>query len=105
MKNDFRVVFEEQRWSRIEGWIIKDNKQRIRLDFLLEYYISNNVELSKKIKGKIKNNSIMKEYSIKLFEKFMKFTDNGLNFNFEDYIKWQKTDNLETQKILNLINN
>lgn len=106
MKNNFKLEYVDQNWDGIEGWVVKENEFKVRLDALLEYYISKNVELTYSIiKGKTKNISYVKKYSSSLFEKFLKLTNEGREFDYDKYMKWQKTDNPKiVEKVIKLMN-
>ena len=104
MKEKIEIKFIDQRLDGWEAWIGSDNKFWIRLDFLLEYYISKNVILSKKMKEHTSTQLPVKQYGEQMFNKFMDITSNGEKFSYDNYSKWLKMDNPEIQKALVLIN-
>src|SRR5690606_5351077 len=101
---EIELKFIDQRLDGWEAWIGSDNMFWIRLDFLLEYYISKNVNLSRKMKNETFTKPTVKQYGVKMFNKFMKVTSNGEKFSYEGYSEWLKTDNPEIQKAVGFIN-
>ena len=102
-KDIIELKFLEQRWDGLEAWIRKNQCDIwVRLDFFLEYYISGNVNLSKKYKGQLKNKEVIKQYSELLYSKFLKETSGGSEFNPQEYINWQKNNKDDINKVLEL---
>lgn len=101
MENKIELKFVEERWEGIEGWIGNDNNYWVRLDFLLEYYLSKNLKLSHKYKNK---EISQKKYFELLFEKFKKNNSKTIKFNIEDYKKWSNMENPEIKKVIEMIN-
>ncbi|MCL6296361.1 hypothetical protein [Jejuia spongiicola] len=91
MNNKFKLKYIEQLGEVTEAWIGSDGNYWVRLDFLLEYFVSNNVILSQKYKGKLDDFCLAKEYYESLFYKFMANTSKGDKFNFDEYLDWQIT--------------
>lgn len=104
MNNKVKIKFIEQRWEGFEAWIGNDNSYWVRLDFLLEYFISSNVNLSQKFKGQLDDSEIVKKYYKSLFNKFMMHTSNGKEFNYDDYMEWQKNNKIEVERTIKSIN-
>ena len=104
MKNKVEIKYTEQRWEGFEAWIGSDHTYWVRLDFLLESFISKNVDLSKKFKGQLNDFNIAKKYYESLFDKFMKTTSNGEEFNYDNYLNWQKNNKIEVARAITNIN-
>jgi hypothetical protein len=101
---DLKLKKIDHRWEPSEYWLGNDELFWVRIDFLLEYYISKNLEISKEYKKKLKEENSLKEYAEILFAKFMKVTLNGNQFNYDDYVQWLKTSNPEIKEVLTLFN-
>lgn len=92
-----------QRLDGDEYWLGSDSIYWVRLDFFLEYYISNNCDLSKELK-KSKDVNKLGTYAKKLFQKFNDLTSQGSDFEYEKYMRWQDISNPEIQKVLEFFN-
>jgi hypothetical protein len=89
LDNDqIEIKYVDQRLDGIEGWIKKGNSDWIRLDFMLEYFLSSNVGVTKKYKGQLKNRNKAERYNEELLSKFKRQTNNGKSFDYEKYKKW-----------------
>lgn len=89
MNNDeIEVKFVDQKFDGTEGWIRKQNTDWIRLDFMLEYFLSSNVGVTKKYKGQLNNRSKANSYNKELLSKFKRQTNNGKSFDFQKYKEW-----------------
>lgn len=102
--NDLELKYIDQRYEGLEAWIRFKNSEWIRLDFLLEYYLLKNVNLSKKYKGKLDDQLIAKCYYGLLYDKFSEKTSGGENFDFQKYIFWQRNNQVEVNNALKLLN-
>lgn len=105
MNHKLGLKFTNQRLDGWEAWIGSDDEYWVRLDFLLEYYISKTVDLSKIIKGKSHDKDLMKKYGDDMFRKFMSYTSNGQTFNYKNYNDFLSIENPSIQKALAMLNN
>jgi hypothetical protein len=101
---ELEIKFIDQRYDGLEGWIRKGQSNWIRLDFMLEYYISDNVDVTKQYKGQLRNENMVKEYCNLLYAKFLQLTLGGQNFDFEKYIDWQRNNSAKVDEALKLLN-
>jgi len=85
------LKFIDQRLDGLEAWIRKGQSDWIRLDFMLEYYISANVDLTKKFNGRLNDKTQAEHYYQLLYDKFNKAILNGKEFDFVEYTNWQRT--------------
>ncbi len=108
MKEDPKGIIElkyiDQKNEGIEAWIRKEKSGWVRLDFMLEYYVSGSVSLSKQYKGRLEDVSIAKEYYNLLYAKFLKETSDGQTFDFEKYHSWQTSDQVKINDLIEMIN-
>ena len=93
-----------QKHDGLEAWIKKGDNW-IRLDFLLEYYLFQNVNLTKSFKGTLNDDNMVKLYSESLFAKFLEATSNGTVFDFEKYSDWINNNQSDIDDALKLLNN
>ncbi len=89
-RDRIELKYVDQRHDGIEGWIRKGDGEWIRLDFMLEYFISNNVEITKRFKGRINDPNLAKRFYSELLDKFKKETNQGMDFNLDRYNSWLK---------------
>ena len=101
MNNHLKIKYIDQNWDGVEGWIGNDNLFWIRLDFFLEYYISENLDLSKKYKN---NKFGLDKYCEELFKKFDQKTIYNVEFDYSKYTKWLNMKNPEIEKVIKLMN-
>ena len=97
------LKYVKQRHEGIEAWIRYNDSEWIRLDFILEYYLFKNVDLSKKYKGRLNEELVVKQYSELFYAKFAEKTSNGSEFDFIGYVAWKKSNQFEINKARNLL--
>lgn len=103
LDNDqIEIKYVDQRHDGIEGWIKKGNGDWIRLDFMLEYFVSNNIEVTRKYKGRINDPVVAKSFYKELLNKFKKETDRGNNFDSNKYKNWLRNSS-EIEKVRKLL--
>jgi len=88
---ELELKFIDQRLDGLEAWVRKGQSDWIRLDFMLEYYLFANVDLTKRYREKLDDKNQAQQYYELLHDKFIKLTSYGEKFNFEEYINWQRT--------------
>lgn len=98
------VKYIDQKNEGLEAWVRKGQSNWVRLDFILEYYLSGDVNLSKQFRGQLGEASIAKQYYNLLYAKFSKETSDGRNFDFEKYLSWQKSNPTEINNAIKLLN-
>lgn len=86
--NDLELKYVDQRYDGLEAWVRFKESDWIRLDAFLEYYLSQNVDLTKEYKEKLGDKLIDKQYQNKLFDLFSDKTSDGKDFDFEKYLSW-----------------
>lgn len=99
------IKFIEQRFEGIEAWVRRGKSDWIRLDFMLEYYLFGNVNLSKEYKGQIREKEKAKQYYDLLYEKFIRVIKEGHKFDFQEYIDWQRYNRSDIDEVLKLLHN
>lgn len=87
-KGEIEVKFVDQKFDGTEGWIRRKDSDWIRLDFMLEYFLSSDVGITKKYKGQLNNRIKANSYNEELLSKFNRQTNNGNSFDFQKYKKW-----------------
>ncbi|SHG62668.1 hypothetical protein SAMN04488109_1135 [Chryseolinea serpens] len=102
--NDVELKYIDQKNEGLEAWIRKDKSDWIRLDFMLEYYLSRNVNLSKQYKGQLRDETIARQFYNLLYTKFSDDTSGGRNFDFQKYLSWQRSNYAEISNALKLMN-
>lgn len=101
--SELNIKYVEQRFEGFEIWVQKGQSDWIRLDFLLEYYLFGNVNLSKKYKGLLSDEMKAKQYYNLLYEKFIQATSGGYDFDFQKYTYWLKNNQLDINKARDLL--
>ena len=87
---ELELKFIDQRLDGLEAWVRKGQSDWIRLDFMLEYYLFANVDLTKRYREKLDDKHQAQQYYELLYDKFIKSTSYGEKFNFAEYINWQR---------------
>lgn len=101
MNSNLKIKYVDQRWDGVEGWLGNDNLFWIRLDFFLEYFISGNLELSRRYKNKELS---LEKYCEKLFEKFNEKTFFNKEFEYIKYTEWLNMKNPKINEVIELFN-
>ena len=101
MNSKLKIKYVDQRWDGVEGWLGNDNLFWIRLDFFLEYFISGNLELSKRYKNKELS---LEKYCERLFEKFNEKTFCNKKFEYTKYTEWLNMKNPKINEVIELFN-
>lgn len=101
--DDLKIKYIDQRYDGFEAWIRFKECDWIRLDAFLEYYLSQNVDLTKEYNEKLGDKSLEKQYQNKLFNLFSEKTSSGKDFDFEKYFSWVNNPS-EISKVLKLLN-
>lgn len=100
--NQLEIKYVRQKYDGLEAWVRKGKSQWVRLDFILEYYLSGNVNISKKFKMKNEGESI--HFFESLYTKFIQLTCNGENFDFQEYLDWQNSKFSNIEEALKMLN-
>lgn len=93
--NVLEIKYIDQKNEGLEAWVRKGQSDWIRLDFMLEYYLFKNVNLSKQYKGQLGDASIAKQYYNLLYSKFLDETSDGGTLDFKKYLSWQRESHAE----------
>ncbi len=104
-----KIIFEKEGYSAIqiinqkfdgvEVWIgTKESNQWSRIDFMLEYYLSSNIDLTKKFQLDLDNKNIS-DYYIKFIEKYYKEMSDFKKFKNEEYVIWIKENSGIIEKL------
>jgi len=101
--NKLELKYIDQRFDGLEAWIRYNDSEWIRLDFILEFYLFNNVNLTKHYKEQFNNEGIVREYCELLFTKFSENTSNGSKFDFIKYLDWKNNNQSHIIKARNLL--
>jgi len=95
MENNFtikgiEVLIKSQKFDGWEGWLKMSNNEWVRIDFMLEYYISGSVSITKKYSGSLNDEFYAKEYYGAFLDNYIDVLSNPNRFNNEEYQKWLK---------------
>lgn len=101
MNSNLKIKYVDQRRDGVEGWLGNDNLFWIRLDFFLEYFISGNLELSRRYKNKELS---LEKYCERLFEKFNEKTFCNKEFEYIKYTEWLNMKNPKINEVIELFN-
>lgn len=101
-QNDLELKYVDQRYDGIEAWIRFKESDWVRLDAFLEYYLLQNVNITKEYKEKLGDKIVAKQYQTRLFDLFSAETSNGIEFDFQKYHSWLNDDS-EISKVLKLL--
>ncbi|WP_320020396.1 hypothetical protein [Labilibaculum manganireducens] len=99
------IKYIEQRHEGLEAWVRRAKSDWIRLDFMLEYYLFGNVNLSKEYKSQLIEKMKAKQYYELFYDKFIQAIKNGRKFDFQEYIDWQRCNRSEIDEVLKLLHN
>jgi len=102
--NDLEFKYVDQRYDGLEAWIRFQQSEWIRLDGLLEYYLLQNVNITKEYKGRLIDESVAKRYYNLLFDRFLEKTSGGKEFDFQKYLSWQKNNHADISDAIKLLN-
>jgi hypothetical protein len=80
----------DQRYDGWEAWVRQDQSDWIRLDFVLEYYLFGNVDVTKEFAGQLGDEKKVKKYCDLLCDKFTQAISDGYEFDFQKYSDWQQ---------------
>ncbi|MCB9043642.1 MAG: hypothetical protein R2798_12075 [Chitinophagales bacterium] len=83
----FEVIYKYQRWEGFESYIKVDDEKWIRLDFLLEYFLTNDVKITKEFKGNFKSYLGNVKYASIFLKEFGDLILDESHFNYEKYIR------------------
>ncbi len=97
------LKYIDQKYDGLEAWIRYGDSEWIRLDFILEYYLFKNVDLTKEYKGQLNDKKKAKEYIRSFYLKFSRNTSRGSTFDFKKYINWIRFNQSEVSKIRKLL--
>jgi len=95
MENNFtikgiEVLIKSQKFDGWEAWLKMSNNEWVRIDFMLEYYISGSVSITKKYSGSLNDEFYAKEYYGAFLDNYIDVLSNPNRFNNEEYQKWLK---------------
>lgn len=99
---ELELKYVDQKYEGLEAWIRRGQSDWIRLDFILEYYLFNNVNLSKQYRSQLNDEKEAKQYYSLLYKKFTEETSNGKKFDFQKYLNWQRNTPSKINEALNL---
>jgi hypothetical protein len=102
--NCLELKYVHQKDEGLEAWIRKAESDWIRLDFMLEFYMFGNVDLSSCYKLQLRDETIAKKYYDLLYRKFSDNTSEGTNFDFQKYLAWQRNDHSAISAAVKLMN-
>lgn len=100
---NIEIKFVDQRYDGVEGWIRTKDSDWVRLDFLLEYFLSSNISITKKYSGQLNSRNISKQYCEELLSDFKLKTSDGKKFDFPKYKKWLSNE-FEIEKARKMLN-
>lgn len=102
--SEIEIKYVEQRHEGLEAWI-RSNRggSWVRLDFLLEYFLFGNVDLSKKYKEMLHDKNLIKRYYEALYSKVLSEELRRGEFNSDIYLEWQKNNQSDVSKARNLL--
>lgn len=98
--SELTLKYVDQRFDSLEAWVKKGESSWVRLDFMLEYYVSGNVSLSKQYKDQLGDEKTAKQYYDSMLKKL---TQHGHKFEIQKYLDWQRQNPAEINKAKNLL--
>ncbi len=101
-KGIFQIIFVEQRGTRIETWILKEHERPLRIGFLLEYYFTQDVILTREKLKATNPEKAKEEYIISFLDKFFPKLQNEMENHFNKFEDWVENKE-EVEKARQLI--
>jgi len=102
---ELKFKYIDQKSDGLEGWVQAANSPWIRLDFILEFYLFGNMDLSNDYKRRsFRNHQTAKEYADGMYEKVKELMKSGKKVNFESYIEWQQKSFDTIRELSNSLN-
>ena len=108
MENSFRrkgieVIIKNQRFDGYEAWIRKGESEWVRIDFMLEYYISRSLSVTNKYKGSFRDESYAKLYVSAFLDRYIDTLSNTSKFKINEYQDWIRGNSKEIEEAKNLL--
>lgn len=104
-KLGIRIKYVDKKADGLEGWIQVENAEWIRLDFVLEFYLFGQMELSNSYrKSNFRNHQVAKEYADGLYQNIRALLASGKEVDFKAYLEWQQNNFSKIQELSNSLN-
>jgi hypothetical protein len=101
--NKLELKYIDQGHDGVEGWIRHDNGVWIRLDFILEYFLFHNVDVTRQYKNQLIDKNMVVKYCESMFKMFSEETSNGSKFDFNEYLEWKNNNQSEIRKAYRML--
>jgi len=101
--NALELKYVDQRYDGLEAWVRKGQSEWVRLDFILEYYISGDVKFSSEYRGMLNDEIKAKGYYNSMFTMLTQRISDGYNFEIQEFLNWQRNNPSKINKIRKLL--